>query len=82
MRLFSFRFLFCVLAFTFLLGEPGQRFVTLVYHFEEPALGFVDFFPLFFNLYFIYLLTLGFVLLFGILLGDRLGCLLEIFLVF
>ena len=72
MRLFSFRFLFCVLAFTFLLGEPGQRFVTLVYPFEEPALGFVDFFPLFFNLYFIYLLTLGFVLLSVVALGVHL----------
>ena len=30
--------------FSFLLGEPGQRFVSFVYPFKEPDLGFIDFF--------------------------------------
>ena len=32
---------------SFLLGEPGQRFVNFVYLFKEPALGFIDFFLFF-----------------------------------
>ena len=73
-----------------LLGEPGQRFVNLVYPFKEPTLGFIDFFFLFkkkfliFSLIFIrsfLLLTLHFVLLLLILLGGGLGCLFESFLV-
>ena len=38
---------------SFLLGEPGQRFVNFVYPFKEQTFGFIDFFLLFFNLYFI-----------------------------
>ena len=36
---------------TFFLGEPGQSFVNFVFLFKEPALGFIDFFLLLFNLY-------------------------------
>ena len=43
---FSFLILFTrVLAF--FLREHGQKFVNLFYSFKEPALGFIDFFPLF-----------------------------------
>ena len=45
---FTFYFLYLG-SFSSLLGESGQRFVNLVYTFKEPALGFVDFFLLFFE---------------------------------
>ena len=35
------------------LGESGQRFVNFVYLFKETALGFIDFFCCFLNLYYI-----------------------------
>ena len=86
-----FHFLFYLDPLSFLLGEPGQRFVNFVYPFKEPALAFIDFFSIVFNLYLFYFpsifiisflcwLQVLFVILF--LLGHRLGCLFEIFLVF
>ena len=52
------------------LGESSYRLMNFVYLFKEPAVGFINFFLLFFSLYFIYfysdlfyfflLLTLGF----------------------
>ena len=38
---------------SFRLIEPAQRFVNFVYPFKEPALGFIDFFPIFKSLLFI-----------------------------
>ena len=53
---------------SFLLGEPGQRFVSFVYPFKKPALGLIIFsllfkFLLYFlsDLYYFPLLTLDFV---------------------
>ena len=44
---FLFHFLFCLFGFS-LLGESGQRFVSFCLLFQDPALGFIDFFsPLF-----------------------------------
>ena len=75
-----------------LLGEPGQRFINLVYHFKEPTVGFIDLF-LFFKIYMLFIsslifiypsfcwLWILFVLLFLILLDGELGCLFEIFLI-
>ena len=45
---------------SFLLGEPGQRFVNFVCPFKKPDLGFIDFFYCYFYLYFIYFLSLLF----------------------
>ena len=38
--------------FSPLIGESSQRFVNFVYLFKESALGFIDFFYCFLNLYF------------------------------
>ena len=48
-------FSFCLFGFlpSPLLGESSQRFVYFVYLFKEPALGLMDFFYCFLNLYFI-----------------------------
>ena len=52
----SFIYYFVYLgSLSFLLGEPGQRFVNFVYPFKEPTLGMLIF-SIFFNLYFIYFL--------------------------
>ena len=82
--------LFCLSPLSFLLGEPGQRFVNFVYPFKKPALGYIDFFHCFFSFTYLlsdhyhFLLSADFrlVLLFLILVGSMLGCLLEIFLAF
>ena len=37
--------------FSFLIGEPGWRFVNFVYPFREQALGFTDFFSIVFDYY-------------------------------
>ena len=34
--------------FCLLFGEPGQKFINLIYTFKEPDLDFIDFFLLFF----------------------------------
>ena len=39
-----FHLLLCLFGFSFLLVELGQQFVSLVYPFKEPALGFIEFF--------------------------------------
>ena len=79
---------------SFLLGEPGQRFIDFVYPFKKLALGFINFFHCFFLISLLFIssliftvsflqLTLGFACSsFLILLGGRLGCLFEIFLIF
>ena len=43
---FSFLILFTWVLACFL-REHGEKFVNLFYSFKEPALGFIDFFPLF-----------------------------------
>ena len=48
-----FSFLILFIWFFSLLGESSQRFVYFVYLFKEPALGLMDFFYCFLNLYFI-----------------------------
>ena len=45
---FSFLTLFIWVFFFPLLGESSQKFVNFVYLFNEPALGFIDFFYCFF----------------------------------
>ena len=71
-------------SFSPLLGDSGQRSVNFVYPFEEPTLGFIDFFLdifeyllisfLIFTISFL-LLTLGFVCSFSLnLLGGSLSC--------
>ena len=61
---------------SFLLGEPGQRFISYVYPFKDPAFGFIDFLYCFLNFYFIYFLPSAdlkfyFFLLFLIILSGR-----------
>ena len=66
--LFLLHFLLYLLGVhSFLLGEPGQKFVDFAYFFKERVLGFIDLFFLFFeNLYLIYFLCdLYYLLLFA-----------------
>ena len=46
---------------SFLLGEPGQRFVNFVYPFKEPALGFTDFFSIVFLIFILFISSLTFI---------------------
>ena len=51
LKFLLFHFLFCLFGFS-ILGESDKRLVNFLYPFKEPALGFIDFFLLFFNFYF------------------------------
>ena len=56
LRFLLSHFLFVYMSsFSPLLGESGQRFVNFVYIFKELALGFIDFFLLFFKSLFYWL---------------------------
>ena len=75
----------------FHLGDPGQRFVNFVYHFKKQLLILFLFFlisilspsSLIFIIAFFFAEFRSYLFFFSpILLGDRLGCLVEIFLVF
>ena len=37
--------------FSFLYGEPGQKFINLIYTFKEPDFDFIDFLSIFLNLF-------------------------------
>ena len=90
LRFLLFHFLLCFF-FSPFLGESGQRFNNFDYPFKEPALGFIDFFLLFFGALFYWFplcslwlpsfcwLQVLFVLHFLIILGGRVNCWLEIF---
>jgi len=54
---FSFYISYFIWVLSFLPGKSGQRFVNFIYPFKEPALVFIDFSLLLFNLYFIYFLS-------------------------
>ena len=49
LRFLLYHFLFCLSSLSPLLVESGPKFVNFVYPFKEPALGFTDFFLLFFE---------------------------------
>ena len=49
LRFLLFHLLFYLSSFSPLLGKPDQRFVNCVYPFKDPALGYIDFFLLFFE---------------------------------
>lgn len=88
----SLHFFFCVLGSRFfLVSLAGDLSLLFTFSKNQPLVLLIFFHCSLISILFIYslifiisflLLTLGFVLLFGILLGDRLGRLLEIFLVF
>ena len=40
--------------YSFLLGDPGQRFIDFAYPFKKPALDFIDFFLFFKSLYYLF----------------------------
>ena len=45
--------------FSFLFGEPGQKFINLIYTFKEPDFDFIDFFSIFL-IYFLWSLLFHF----------------------
>ena len=40
--MFPFSFLLLMWVLSLVIGEPGQRFVNVVYSFKEQALGFIN----------------------------------------
>ena len=88
---------FCIVCcnFSFFISnfvdESGERLVNFVYLLKEPAFSFINLYYCFFPFFFIYfcsdilisflLLIFNFFVLFPVVLGVKLGCLFDVFLV-